>query len=323
MPDDAEYLFLIIDLYTNFMRGRQRSKGRNIQGILLLDKPMGITSNEALQRVKSLFKARKAGHTGSLDKMATGLLPLCFGEATKFSGYLLNADKHYLATCKLGVETTTGDALGDIISEKPVPDFSRQQLENVLKKFRGNIEQIPPMFSALKHKGQRLYKLAYQGIEVERQARPLTIHQLQLIKFDGQTFEIDVRCSKGTYIRTLAEDIGKQLGCGAHVIALRRVGAGPYVQDEMISMTEIEELAKQGLAALDEKLLSIDTALRHLPHVELNQDVADYLYDGQAVIVPHAPTSGMLRVYNEQDDFLGVAEILDDGRVAPRRLLRS
>ena len=179
--------------------------GRDIHGVLLLDKPAGITSNDILQRVKRLYGARKVGHTGSLDKTATGLLPLCFGDATKFSGYLLNADKHYRAICKLGAETTTGDAAGEIVKEMPVPKLDERQVEKVLAEFQGDIQQVPPMYSALKHKGQRLYELAYQGIEVERPARPVTIHRLQLLSLEKSHFEIEVRCSKGTYIRTLAE----------------------------------------------------------------------------------------------------------------------
>jgi len=303
------------------MGRRQRKKGRDIHGILLLDKPAGITSNDALQRVKRLYDARKVGHTGSLDKTATGLLPLCFGDATKFSAYLLNADKHYQAICNLGSETTTGDAAGEVLNQRPIPDLREEELESVLQEFRGEIQQVPPMYSALKHKGQRLYKLAYRGLEVERRARPVTIHQLQLIKLEDSCFEIDVVCSKGTYIRTLAEDIGKRLGCGAHVGRLRRLGAGPYSAENMIDMSTLDKLAAEGQQSLDSKLLNVDTALLAFPEVTLVESVAFYLCQGQAVMVPNAPTTGLLRIYDSGKQFLGLGEVLDDGRIAPRRLV--
>lgn len=302
-------------------RRRRRERGRNISGILLLDKPAGVTSNEALQHVKTLYQARKAGHTGSLDKMATGLLPLCFGEATKFSGYLLDADKSYDVTCRLGRETDTGDADGETVRELAVPDLMGAAIESVLVQFRGEIEQIPPMFSALKHKGQRLYELAYRGIEVERKPRAVTVYTLELVHFDSPFLQLHVKCSKGTYVRTLAADIGHELGCGASVHRLRRVGAGPFLENEMVTMDEIEHLAASGFEAIDQKILTIDSALRQLPRVELTRHVVDYVLDGQAVVVPHAPTSGLLRIYTERNEFLGLGEVLDDGRVTPRRLV--
>ena len=304
-------------------RRRQRPRGRNINGVLLLDKPTGITSNEALQHVKHLFKAKKAGHTGSLDKMASGLLPLCFGEATKFSGYLLDADKRYLATCRLGIETTTGDAAGDVVSEGPIPQLTEKSLDKVLDGFRGEIEQVPPMFSALKHQGKRLYELAYQGIEVERKPRSVRIYHLALLELGADRFEIEVACSKGTYIRTLAEDIGRVLGCGAHVCALRRTGAGPFSSEEMVTMEEIESLASGDFADLDKKLIPVDEILRSLPSVTLAESLVHYLGEGHPVVVPRAPTSGLLRMYDEHQHFLGIGEIIDDGRVAPRRLVRG
>ncbi len=289
---------------------------------MLLDKPAGITSNDVLQRVKRLFDARKAGHTGSLDKTATGLLPLCFGDATKFSGYLLDADKHYRAICNLGAETTTGDAAGEVVKEMPVPELTEQQLEQVLAEFRGDIQQVPPMYSALKHKGKRLYELAYQGVEVERQARQVTIHRLELLSLESACFEIDVLCTKGTYIRTLAEDIGKRLGCGAHVGSLRRLGAGPYTEENMIDFPTLEKLAAEGHQSLDGKLLGVDTALFDLPEIILAESLVFYLCQGQAVTVPHAPTMGLLRIYNSGKQFLGLGEVLDDGRIAPRRMVK-
>ena len=303
------------------MSRRKKQHGRDVHGILLLDKPAGLTSNETLQKVKRLFNARKAGHTGSLDRGATGLLPLCFGEATKFSSFLLEADKHYLAACRLGVETTTGDAEGEVVRKVPVPELDREQLEAVLARFRGNIQQVPPMYSALKHKGKRLYELAYQGIEVQREAREVSVHSLKLVDFDSRELLLEVHCSKGTYIRTLAEDIGKVLGCGAHVSRLRRTGTGPFHEEEMITMEELEGLAAQGLGALDACLLSIDTVIREMPRVEMTETVAYYLKQGQPVIIPHAPTKGLLRIYTDAREFLGVGEVLDDGRIAPRRLV--
>jgi len=303
------------------MSRRRKQHGRDVHGILLLDKPAGLTSNETLQKVKRLFNARKAGHTGSLDRGATGLLPLCFGEATKFSSFLLEADKHYLAHCRLGRETTTGDAEGEVIREVPVPELYRERVEAVLAGFRGNIQQVPPMYSALKHKGKRLYELAYQGIEVQREAREVSMYSLELVDFDGLELLLDVHCSKGTYIRTLAEDIGKALGCGAHISRLRRTGTGPFREEEMITMEGLDGLAAQGQAALDACLLPIDMVIREMPRVEMTESVAYYLKQGQPVIIPHAPTKGLLRIYTDAREFLGVGEVLDDGRIAPRRLV--
>jgi len=302
-------------------RRHRPARGRDIHGILLLDKPAGLTSNEALQRIKQLFNARKAGHTGSLDKMATGLLPICFGDATKFTSFLLESDKSYLATFKLGVETATGDALGEILKQAQVADYSEREIESTLQKFRGPIQQIPPMFSALKKDGKRLYELAYQGIEIEREPRQVTIYRITLLKHERDSLDLAINCSKGTYIRTLAVDIGRVLGCGAHVAVLRRTGAGPFTEQQMTGLPALENLAATDYLALDEKLLGIDAALTNLPAVRLASSVSDYLCDGQAVIIPRAPTSGMLRLYTEPGDFIGVGEVLEDGRVAPRRLV--
>ena len=302
-------------------RRPRRPRGRNINGILLLDKPAGLTSNEALQKVKQIYNARKAGHTGSLDKMATGLLPICFGDATKFTSFLLESDKSYHTIFQLGMETTTGDALGEVSNKSDVPEFTTAQIEQVLEKFKGQIEQVPPMYSALKKDGKRLYELAYQGIEIEREPRQITIYDIRFLAHERDTLELEIDCSKGTYIRTLAEDIGRELGCGAHVAALRRIGAGPFSDKQMVGIAELEETAGQGFVALDEKLLGIDAALVNLPAVELVATVAEYLCDGQAVVVPHAPTSGLLRIYSEQGSFIGIGEVLEDGRVAPRRLV--
>lgn len=307
----------------NVQNKRRKQRGRDINGILLLDKPSGITSNDALQIVKRLFNATKAGHTGSLDKAATGLLPICFGEATKFTSWLLDANKRYLARCRLGIETATGDAEGEILSKRPVPSLTEADIRIVLKEFEGDIEQVPPMYSALKHKGQRLYKLAYQGLEVEREPRTISIYSIDLLSYADEVMEIDVRCSKGTYIRTLAEDIGKRLGCGAHVCALVRTEAGPFTQDQMINLNKLSELADISINELDNLLLPIDTVMQGIPEVVMAESVAMYFDQGQAVIVPRAPTSGMLRIYNQDHDFLGIGEVLDDGRIAPRKLVNN
>jgi tRNA pseudouridine55 synthase len=303
--------------------GRRRAKGRDVNGILLLDKPSGITSNAALQQVKRLYFARKAGHTGSLDPLASGVLPICMGEATKVSAFLLDADKRYRVRCQLGVRTATGDAEGEIVASRAVDRYSRAQLESVLDQFRGSIEQIPPMYSALKHQGQRLYKLARQGVEVERQPRPVEIYALLLTGQGDDWIDIDVHCSKGTYVRTLVEDIGERLGCGAHVSELRRTGVGPYDETGLVTITTLEELKQSDLAAMDGLLLPIESALTQWPGVELSNDAAFYLQQGQPVLVPRAPTSGWVRLYERDHTFLGMGEILDDGRVAPRRLMKG
>jgi tRNA pseudouridine55 synthase len=303
--------------------GRRRPKGRRVNGILLLDKPIGSTSNDALQRVKWLYKAQKAGHTGSLDPLADGLLPLCFGAATKVSAFLLDADKRYLARIRLGVTTTTADAEGDVVQEQEVPDFSESDLEEVLAGFRGEISQMPPMYSALKHNGERLYNLARKGIEVEREPRTVQIYEMRLSQLGSPEFEIDVHCSKGTYIRTLAEDIGNKLGCGAHLSGLRRTAVGPYTTDAIVSMEQVEAASESGFDALDGLLLPVDSALQNWPEIKLTADSAFYLRSGQAVMVPKAPAEGMVRIYDELNDFVGVGEIDDDGKVAPKRLFQG
>jgi len=302
-------------------RRRQNPNLRRVNGILLLDKPAGITSNAALQTVKRMYMARKAGHTGSLDPLATGLLPLCFGEATKVSGFLLDADKDYRVICRLGARTTTGDAEGEVVEERSTDGIAEQQFTALLDEFTGELEQIPPMYSALKHKGERLYKLARQGVEVERQARQVTIYELQLVHFEAPLVEIRVRCSKGTYVRTLVEDIGERLGCGAHVAGLRRLGVGPFDGTGMVSMEQLETVASEGHYALDQLLLPMESGLTQWPDVRLTGDAAFYLRQGQPVLVPRAPTAGWVRLYEGESRFLGMGEILDDGRVAPRRLM--
>lgn len=297
-----------------------RKKGRAIDGVLLLDKPIGLTSNQALQRVKRLFDARKAGHTGSLDPLASGLLPICLGQATKVSRFLLNAGKRYQVVARLGQRTDTGDADGQVIEERPVPALDRGLVKRVLAQFEGSQTQVPPMYSAIKHQGQRLYKLARQGIEIERQPREIEIHGLELLSLEADALELEVACSKGTYVRTLVEDIARALGTVAHVIVLRRLGVGPYAEGRMYKLEELEALAEQGMERLDELLLPVDSALEHWPSVELGADSAYYLMQGQAVMAPGAPSSGKVRLYDEGHGFLGIGEVKLDGRVAPTRL---
>lgn len=299
----------------------KRSRGRAVSGILLLDKPSGVRSNAALQRIKWLFQARKAGHTGSLDSLASGLLPICLGEATKLSGFLLEADKRYRSRFRLGATTTTGDADGEIIEQRASGGVTRAAVLEALAAFTGEVSQIPPMYSALKHQGKRLYELAYQGVEVAREPRTVQVRAFDLLEFGEGWIEVEVLCSKGTYVRTLAEDVGAMLGCGAHVAMLRRTQVGPFQGAQMLDMDTLEAHAERGLDALDACLLPLDLALQDRPDVELEANSAFYLQQGQAVLVPRAPTAGLVRLYSTQRRFLGVGEVLDDGRVAPRRLL--
>jgi len=290
---------------------------RAVHGVLLLDKPVGMTSNQALQSVKRIFNARKAGHTGSLDPLASGLLPLCFGEATKVSAFLLDADKEYAVQCRLGIRTTTADAEGDVLETCMLPTLTRTHIEQVFEQFCGEILQIPPMYSALKYQGKRLYDLAREGIEVPRKPRSVTIYSLTLTAYSKDSLEFTVRCSKGTYVRTLVEDLARAFGSCGHVSALRRTTVGPYT-----NMHGLEKLQQAYMdnEALDSLLLPIDSALAHWPQVHMGVDAVWYFLKGQAVMVPGAPTSGWLRAYGD-GRFLGLAEVLQDGRVTPRRLM--
>jgi tRNA pseudouridine55 synthase len=303
---------------------RQR-RGRPLDGILVLDKPAGLSSNRALQMVKRLYGAAKAGHTGSLDPLATGVLPLCFGEATKFSQFLLDADKAYESTFVLGIATDTGDAEGEVRASRDASSVTEAAVAEALEAFRGEIEQVPSMFSALKHQGQPLYKLARQGLEVERKARRVVIKQLELRAFrGGPNPEVDIylECSKGTYVRSIAEDLGEMLACGGHVASLRRTRAGAFGIADSVTMATLEALkANERLADLDALLLPADAAVDDLPLVRLSVSGGFYIRQGQPVLVPNAPCDGMVRVALETGEFLGVGEILDDGRVAPRRLI--
>ncbi len=303
-------------------RRRQRQRGRAVNGVLLLDKPAGISSNKALQQVKTMYKAAKAGHTGSLDPLATGMLTICLGEATKISAFLLDADKRYRFSCQLGVTTTTADAEGEVLKTRDISRVSQSDVERALTQFEGEIEQIPPMYSALKHEGERLYKLAREGVEVERKPRKVTIHDIQLHAFEGDTLDIEVACSKGTYVRTIAEDLGELLGCGAHITKLRRLSVGPYCE-HMYTLEELQAIYEDdGMPALDRVLLPIESGVADWPDVQLGADAAFYMSQGQPILVPHAPTEGWVRIYDQQR-FMGVGEVQDDGRVAPRRMIQS
>ena len=304
------------------MAKRRRSRGRNIHGILLFDKPPGMSSNKALQEVKQIFYAQKAGHTGSLDPLATGLLPVCFGNATRVSSFLLDADKQYEFVCKLGQTTTTGDAEGEIMETREVGALDAEKVRELLQmQFTGTISQIPPMHSAIKHKGQRLYDLARKGIEVEREPREVTIFQNELLALEADQLSLTIHCSKGTYIRTLVEDIGKALGTGAHVTELRRTAVGPFKDmTQMHTLDELRQLKETDVKALDTLLLPTETALQQYPAISLDADAAFYVRQGQAIQVPRAPTAGWVRLYEGEEHFMGMGAIQDDGKVAPKRL---
>jgi tRNA pseudouridine55 synthase len=296
---------------------------RAVSGIILLDKPRGFTSNAALQKVRWLLNAEKAGHTGSLDPLATGVLPLCFGEATKFSQYLLDADKGYETVAQLGVTTTTADAEGEVLERRPVT-ATQAQLESLLPQFRGDLQQVPPMYSALKRDGQPLYKLARAGEVVEREPRSVTIARLDLLSFEADRARLAVACSKGTYIRTLVEDIGHALGCGAHVAELRRTQAGPFDLSQTVRLEELERVHGEGGAeAVDAFLKPVDSGLEHWPVLQLSEHSSFYWLHGQPVRAPEAPKFGMLRVQDHNGRFIGIGEVSEDGRIAPRRLIRS
>lgn len=310
--------------------GRQRRfRGREVDGILLLDKPAGITSNDALQQVKRIYAAAKAGHTGALDPLATGMLPICLGEATKFSQFLLEADKRYRVVAKLGQRTDTSDADGEVVQTRPV-NVAAGELIEALDHFRGDIEQVPSMYSALKYQGKPLYQYAREGIEVPREARPITVYELKLLRFDGDEVELEIHCSKGTYIRTIVDDLGERLGCGAHVTMLRRLAVAGYPAERMLTLEQLQCILDNCKASdisprleLDPLLLPMDTAVQGLPEVNLSELVAGYLLQGQAVQVAGAPLDGYVRMtVGEEHRFIGVGEIDDDGKVAPRRLVR-
>ena len=300
-----------------------RGKGRNVNGIILLDKAKGESSNYALQRIKRLFHAKKAGHTGSLDPLATGVLPLCLGEATKISQFLLDSDKRYMAKVKLGERTDSGDSEGVVIDVQRRIDVDYDALVQTLTKFEGEIKQLPPMYSALKHHGVPLYKLARKGISIKRKVRPVTIHKIGLMNFDNNIAEIDVTCSKGTYIRTLADDLGQELGCGAHVIELRRLQAGVFSIDQCRGSNELEKIKESfGLSGLDKVIVPMERAVEKLPEVVLASETARDIRNGQAVSFHELPKSGLVRLY-EKENFIGIGIVNADGEVAPKRLVAT
>ncbi|MYM64520.1 tRNA pseudouridine(55) synthase TruB [Pseudomaricurvus sp. HS19] len=310
---------------------RRKARGRPVNGVLVVNKPTGMTSNDALQQAKRLLFAAKAGHTGALDPLATGVLPLCFGEATKFSQFLLDADKRYRTTYQLGAFSTTGDADGELLDAVSAAGVTREQVWQALQPFIGDILQVPPMYSALKHNGEPLYKLARQGIEIEREARPVTVYSIELLDFRGgeqAQVDLDIHCSKGTYIRSIAEDLGKALGVGAHVVKLHRTQAGAFTEADMLELDDLrEERGEQLAEVLDHHLLPVDTPVQELPALTLLEDSAYYFRQGNPVMDPQVYRLGqegdMVRVFAESGDFLGVGVLDDEGRVAPKRLVVS
>ncbi|HHF3407444.1 TPA: tRNA pseudouridine(55) synthase TruB [Vibrio alginolyticus] len=306
----------------------RRLKGRPINGVILLDKPTGISSNDALQKVKRIYFAEKAGHTGALDPLATGMLPICLGEATKFSQFLLDSDKRYRVIAKLGERTNTSDSDGEVVETRPV-DVTLDKLEACIDQFRGESDQVPSMFSALKYQGKPLYEYARKGIEVPRESRKITVYEIVLHRFEGDEVEMEVHCSKGTYIRTIVDDLGEMLGCGAHVTMLRRTGVAKYPYENMVTLEQLNELLEQAhreerapRELLDPLLLPMDTAVEDLPEVNLVPELADMVQHGQPVQVFGAPTEGSLRLtMGEERLFIGVGEMNEDGKIAPKRLV--
>ncbi|EKY4195335.1 tRNA pseudouridine(55) synthase TruB [Vibrio harveyi] len=310
----------------------RRRKGRPINGVILLDKPTGISSNDALQKVKRIYFAEKAGHTGALDPLATGMLPICLGEATKFSQFLLDSDKRYRVIAKLGERTDTSDSDGEVVETRPI-DVNLEKLEACIDTFRGESDQVPSMFSALKYQGKPLYEYARKGIEVPRESRKITVYEIVLHRFEGDEVEMEVHCSKGTYIRTIVDDLGEMLGCGAHVTMLRRTGVAKYPYEKMVTLEQLNELLEQAhrdevapKELLDPLLLPMDTAVEDLPEVNLNAELTNLVQHGMPVQVLGAPEgtpegTSIRMTSGEEKLFIGVAEVNDDGKVAPKRLV--
>jgi len=301
---------------------KPRKRGRDIHGVFLLDKPQGMSSNDIMQKVKRIFQANKAGHTGALDPLATGMLPICLGEATKFSQFLLDADKRYLVTAKLGERTDTSDAEGQIVETRDV-NVKTPEILTALEQFRGNILQVPTMFSALKHNGKPLYEYARQGITVEREARPITIFELNFIEYNAPYLTLEVHCSKGTYIRTLVDDLGEVLGCGAHVTMLRRTAVADYPTEKMLDWHALQSLAEQqDLALLDALLLPMDTAVAKLPALTLNENQTQGIGFGQRIKFDNPNRlQGQVRLFSHENRFLGVAVIDENNVIRPQRLV--
>ena len=301
---------------------KTRKRGRDIHGVFLLDKPQGMSSNDIMQKVKRIFQANKAGHTGALDPLATGMLPICLGEATKFSQFLLDADKRYLVTAKLGERTDTSDAEGQIVETRDV-NVKTPEILTALEQFRGDILQVPTMFSALKHNGKPLYEYARQGITVEREARPITIFELNFIEYNAPYLTLEVHCSKGTYIRTLVDDLGEALGCGAHVTMLRRTAVADYPTEKMLDWHTLQSLAEQqDLALLDALLLPMDTAVAKLPALILNESQTQGIGFGQRIKFDNLNRlQGQVRLFSHENRFLGVAVIDENNVIRPQRLV--
>jgi tRNA pseudouridine55 synthase len=290
---------------------------RKVDGVLLLDKPAGLTSNAALQKAKRLFRAEKAGHTGTLDPFATGLLPLCLGEATKFSQFLLDADKAYRAEVKLGIRTSSGDIDGEVVATRPV-DVEEAALRRALEAFLGEIEQVPPMHSALKHQGRPLYEYARRGVEIERPARRVVVHALELEAFRGDACTLRIHCGKGFYVRALADDLGEALGCGAHLAGLSRLAVGGFDVAAAVTLPELEAMSE---AERDVRLLPADALIAALPDLALDAEAAWQISHGQAVWLPRLRVGTTYRIYAPGQRFLGVAEVNQDGKLAPKRLV--
>ena len=301
---------------------KPRKRGRDIHGVFLLDKPQGMSSNDIMQKVKRIFQANKAGHTGALDPLATGMLPICLGEATKFSQFLLDADKRYLVTAKLGERTDTSDAEGQIVEIRDVK-VKTPEILTALEQFRGDILQVPTMFSALKHNGKPLYEYARQGITVEREARPITIFELNFIEYNAPYLTLEVHCSKGTYIRTLVDDLGEVLGCGAHVTILRRTAVADYPTEKMLDWHALQSLAEQqDLSSLDALLLPMDTAVAKLPALTLNESQTQGIGFGQRIKFDNPNRlQGQVRLFSYENRFLGVAVIDENNVIRPQRLV--
>ena len=301
---------------------KPRKRGRDIHGVFLLDKPQGVSSNDIMQKVKRIFQANKAGHTGALDPLATGMLPICLGEATKFSQFLLDADKRYLVTAKLGERTDTSDAEGQIVETREVK-VKTPEILTALEQFRGDILQVPTMFSALKHNGKPLYEYARQGITVDREARPITIFELNFIEYNAPYLTLEVHCSKGTYIRTLVDDLGEVLGCGAHVTMLRRTAVADYPTEKMLDWNALQALAEpQDLSLLDALLLPIDTAVANLPALTLNESQTQGIGFGQRIKFDNSNRlQGQVRLFSHENRFLGVALIDENNVIRPQRLV--
>lgn len=309
----------------------RRRKGRPINGVILVDKPTGISSNDTLQKVKRIFFAQKAGHTGALDPLATGMLPLCFGEATKFSQFLLDSDKRYRVVAKLGERTDTSDSDGEVVETRTV-NVERDQLEACIDSFRGTTDQIPSMYSALKYQGRKLYEYAREGISIPRESRKITVYSVELLRFDNNEVEMELHVSKGTYIRTIVDDLGEMLGCGAHVTYLRRTGVSNFPYERMVTIEQLQAMLDQAKAdeiepgiVLDALLLPTDTAVQDLPEVNITAAAAVHVLHGNPVSAEVVPAEGTLvRItIGDAAEFIGVGTIDAKGMLAPKRVMAN